>query len=82
MSSSLKSIRYEYQHSISYTNGSISINISIFWGRNSKKPWGLYVNGVRFQKKIGFPIFLAKAKIQHPGKLKLQNDPKSSALLH
>ena len=51
MSSSLKSIKYEYQHCLSSTNGSISIDISIFlvvqfknareavakWGPISKK---------------------------------------------
>ena len=40
MSSSLKSIKYEYQHYISTTNGSISINISIFLGARFKKAPG------------------------------------------
>ena len=38
MPSSLKSIKYEYQHYVSSTNGSISIDINIFWGGDSKKP--------------------------------------------
>ena len=37
MSSSLKRIKCEYQHCISSTNGSISIDISIFWGARFKK---------------------------------------------
>ena len=77
MSSSLKSIKYECQHCISSTNGSISINSSIFWGGTiQKKPWGQYVNLVRFQKKLDFPFFWPKAKILQPGKLKFQHDLK------
>ena len=34
-----------------------------FEGRDSKKSRGQWVNEVRFQKKIGFPIFWPKAKI-------------------
>ena len=34
-----------------------------FGGRDSKKPQGQYVNGVRFQKNFGFPIFWPKIKI-------------------
>ena len=45
-SSSLKSIKYEYQHCISSTNGSISIDISIFWGARFKKAPGTVCNRV------------------------------------
>ena len=47
MSPSPKSIKYEDQHCISSTNGSISIDISIFWEVRSRKvpgavgKWGL-----------------------------------------
>ena len=47
MSSSLKIIKYEYQHCISRTYGSISIDISIIRGARFKKApgavckWGL-----------------------------------------
>ena len=71
MSSYLKSIEYEYQHCISSTNASISIDFSIFWGRDSKKRRGQQVNGVRFQKKIGFPIFLAKGKNLTPRQVEI-----------
>ena len=37
MSSSLKRIKYEYQHCRSSFSGSISIDISIFWGTQFKK---------------------------------------------
>ena len=37
MYSSLESIKNEYQHCISTTNGSIFIDISIFWGARFKK---------------------------------------------
>ena len=61
MSSSLKSSKYEYQHCIYTTNGSISIDISIFlgapfkkalgavgkWGPTSKKFWIFHVFGQR-----------------------------------
>ena len=37
MSLSLKNIKYEYQNCMSSTNGSVSIDISIFWGARFKK---------------------------------------------
>ena len=43
--------------------GSISIDISIFWGAQFKKDPVAWVNGVRFQKKLDFPFFWLKAKI-------------------
>ena len=60
MSSFLQTIKCEYQHSISSTNGSISIGISIFGGHDSKKPQGQYVNGFRFQKKIRISHFFGQ----------------------
>ena len=77
MSSSLKSIKYEYEHCISSINGSISIDIYAFGGRKSKKPQGgQYVNEVRFHKKIGFPIFLAKDKNLTPRQVEILKWPK------
>ena len=57
MSSSLKSIKYEYQHYISSTNGFISINMSIFFAARFKKPPGAVCNWGPISKKKGFPIF-------------------------
>ena len=62
MSSSLKSIKYEYQHYISSTNGSISIDISIFLGVRFKNALEAVGKWGPISKKIGFPIFLAKRK--------------------
>ena len=56
MSSSLKSIKYEYQHCISNTNGSIFIEISIFWGAPFIKALRAVRKWVRFQKNFGSPI--------------------------
>ena len=42
-----------------------------FGGHNSKKPWRQYVNGVRFQKKFGFPMFLAKGKNLTPRQVEI-----------
>ena len=41
-------------------------------GRNSKKPRGQYLNGVRFQKKIGFAIFLAQGKNLTPMQVEIK----------
>ena len=71
MSSSQKSIKYECN--ITYL-ALIVLFLSIlvyFGGRGLKKPWGRYVNGVRFQKKIGFPIFLAKDKNLTPRQVEI-----------
>ena len=71
MSFSLKSIKYEYQHCISSTNDSISINISIFWGGRFKIvpravcKWGL------ISKNYGFTIFLAKGKNLRPRQVEI-----------
>ena len=62
----------KYQHCISSTNSSISIDINIFGGGAiQKKPGGQYVNGVRFQKKFGFPIYLAKDKNLTPRQVEI-----------
>ena len=62
MSSSLKSNKYEYQHCISSTNGSISVDIGIFWGARFKKAPEAVGKWNPLRKKNGFPIFLAKGK--------------------
>ena len=40
--------------------------------RESKKPQGQYLNGVRFQKKFGFPIFLAQGKNLTPVQVEIK----------
>ena len=55
--------------------------IPILWvfsdlrGRDSKKPRGQYLNGVRFQKKFGFPIFLAQGKNLTPIQVEIKKWP-------
>ena len=67
---SLKSVKYEYQHCISRTNGSISITVNVFWEARFKKApravWGLIS-----KKKIGFIIFLAKGENQTPRQVEI-----------
>ena len=41
-------------------------------GRDSKKPRGQYLNGVRFQKNLGFPIFLAQGKTLTPMQVEIK----------
>ena len=76
MSSSLKSIKYEYEHCLSSTNGSISIDIDIFLGVRLKKAPEAVCKWGPISKKLDLPFFWPKTKIYHPGKLKFQNDPK------
>ena len=42
-----------------------------FGGRDSKKPQGQEVNGVRFEKNFGFPIFLTKDKNSTPRQVEI-----------
>ena len=42
-----------------------------FGGRDSKKLLGQLVNGVRFQKNVGFSIFLAKGKNLTPRQVEI-----------
>ena len=71
MSFSLKSIKFEYQHYISSTNGSISIDISIFWGVQFKKAPGAVAKWDPISKKNGFPMFLAKGKNLTPRQVEI-----------
>ena len=71
MSSSLKSIKYEYQHCISSTNGTISIDISIFFGVRFKKAPGAVGKWGPIFKKYGFAIFLAKEKNLTPRQVEI-----------
>ena len=73
---SKKSIKCKYQHCISTSNGSISIDISIVLRARFKKALGAVGRWGLISKKIEFPFFWPKAKIYHPGKLKFQNDLK------
>ena len=76
MSSSLKSTKYDYQHCISSTNGSISIDISIFWGARFKKTRrALGKWGPISKKKNGFPIFLVKGKNLTPREVEIPKLP-------
>ena len=49
----------------------LSILVYFGGGRDLKKPRGQYVNGVRLQKNIGFPIFLAKGKNLTPRQVEI-----------
>ena len=71
MSSSLKNVKYEYQHYISSPNGSISIDISIFLGERLKKAPGAVCNWGPISKNFGFPIFLAKDKNVTPRQVEI-----------
>ena len=71
MSSSLKS----NQHYMSSANDSISINIRVFWGARFKKSPGAVGKWVRFQKKSGFPIYLAKGKNLTPRHVEIPKRP-------
>ena len=62
MSSSLKSIKYEYQHYISSTNGCISIDISIILGARFKKAPGAVCKWGPISKTFWISHFLAKDK--------------------
>ena len=64
MSSSLKRIKHEYHHCISSTNGSISIDISIFWGVRFKKAPGAVCKWGPISKNFWIShFFWQKAKI-------------------
>ena len=78
---SLKSIKYEYQHCISNTNSSISIDISIFWGARLKKAPGEVCTWVRFQKILDFPFFDQRQKSNTQASWNSKMTQKGSALL-
>ena len=59
---SLKSIKYEYQHYIFSTNGSISIDITIFWGARFKKAPEAVCKWGTISKKKRISYFFAKDK--------------------
>ena len=69
MSSSLKSIKYEYQHYISSTNGSISIDVSIFMGMQFKKAPGAVGKWGPISEI--FLMFLAKGKNLTPRQVEI-----------
>ena len=71
MSSFLKSIKYEYQHYISSTNGSISLDISIILGARLKKAPGAVRKWGPISKNFGFPIILAKDKNLTPRQVEI-----------
>ena len=71
MSSSLKSIKHEYQHCISSTNGSISIGIGIFRGAGFKKDPGAVGKWGLIFKIFGFSIFFAKGKNLTPTQVEI-----------
>ena len=68
---SLKSIKYEYQHCTYSSNGSISIDISIFRGARFKIAPGAVRKWSPISKKIGFSIFLAKGKNLTPRQVEI-----------
>ena len=46
--------------------------ISYLRRQDSKKSQGQYLNGVQFQKKFGFPIFLAQGKNLTPMQVEIK----------
>ena len=71
MSSFLKSIKYEYQHYIFSSNGSISLDISIILGAQFEKAPGAVCKWGPISKNFGFSIILAKDKNLTPRQVEI-----------